>query len=82
MRTAADGTGIWVAENDAGRVSFISLDGDNANIETIVEADWASATAVAETGGVLYAIDTNFPALGGDDMATTVFYAYAIDVNM
>ena len=79
MRTDSDGTGLWVAENAAGRVSHITFDGNVANVETVAEGDWTSATSVAEVGGKLYVVDANFPALGEDVGA---FYAHAIDLGM
>jgi sugar lactone lactonase YvrE len=79
MRTTADGAGLWVAENAAGRVSHVTVDGGNATVETVAEGGWTSATAVAEVGGVLYVIDTNFPALG---QAAGAFYAHAVNPGM
>jgi sugar lactone lactonase YvrE len=80
MRTTADGTGLWVAENAAGRVSHVTIDGANATVDTVAEGGWISATAVAEVGGVLYVIDTNFPALGQPNAGA--FYAHAVNPGM
>jgi sugar lactone lactonase YvrE len=80
MRSTADGTGLWVAENAAGRVSRVTIDGANATVETVAEGGWTSATAVAEVGGVLYVVDTNFPALGQPN--TGAFYAHAVNPGM
>lgn len=80
MRTASDNSGLWVAENAAGRVSFISIDGNDATVETVGEGEWVSATSVAEADGALYVVDTNFPALGGEE--TLTFYAHRVEIGM
>lgn len=80
MRTAADGTGIYVAENAAGRVSFVTIDGDQATVETVGEGDWESATSVVELDTGIYVIDTRFGAMGGEEVIT--FYAHQVEGGM
>ncbi len=80
MRTAVDGSGIYVAENAAGRVSFITIDGDSATVETVGEGDWMSATSVAEFNDGIYVIDTMFGMMGGDEVPT--FYAHRVEGGM
>ncbi len=82
MRAAADGSGLYVAENAAGRVSFVTIDGDNATVETVGEGPWELSTAVAEIGGTIYVIDTKFGMLGDPDAQPGPFYAIAVNGGM
>jgi len=82
MRTTADGTGMWVVENDVGRVAKITVDGDTAVIETVGEGDWVSTTSVIEIGGQLYVVDTDFPTRGTEEGAAQVFFAHAVNMGM
>ena len=82
MRTTADGTGMWVVENDVGRVAKITVDGDTATIETVGEGDWVSTTSVVEIGGTLYVVDTNFPGRGTEEGAAQMFFAHAVNMGM
>ncbi|MCW5696921.1 MAG: hypothetical protein KIS96_09345 [Bauldia sp.] len=82
MRTAADGSGLYVAENAAGRVSKITIDGDSGSVETVGQGNWISATAIAEVGGQLYVIDTQFPSMGAEGAADIPFNAMAVAGGM
>jgi len=82
MRTTADGTGMWVVENDVGRVAKITVDGDTATIDTVGEGDWVSTTSIVEIDGTLYVVDTNFPGRGTDEGAAQVFFAHAVNAGM
>jgi len=82
MRTTADGTGMWVVENDVGRVAQITVDGDTATIDTVGEGDWVSTTSIVEIDGTLYVVDTNFPGRGTDEGAAQVFFAHAVNAGM
>lgn len=79
MRAAADGSGLYVAENAAGRVSFVAPDG---TVETIGEGEWESATAIAEIDGTIYVIDTKFSMMGNPDADPGPFYAIAVNGGM
>jgi sugar lactone lactonase YvrE len=82
MRAAADGSGLYVAENAAGRVSFVTVDGDNATVDTVGEGPWESSTAVAEIGDTIYVIDTKFSMLGDPEAQPGPFYAIAVNGGM
>lgn len=82
MRTTADGTGMWVVENDVGRVAKITVDGDTAVVETVGEGDWVSTTSVVEIDGQLYVVDTDFPTRGTEEGAAQVFFAHAVNMGM
>lgn len=79
MRTAADGSGLLVAENAEGRISHIAIDGTNGTVTTLVDGDYESATGVAEAGGQLYVIDTKFSAMGNPDATPGPFSIMAVD---
>ena len=79
MRAAADGSGMYVAENSAGRVSFVTADG---TVETVGEGEWESVTGVAEVGDTIYVIDTKFSMLGDPEATPGPFYAIAITGGM
>ncbi|MCW5696919.1 MAG: SMP-30/gluconolactonase/LRE family protein [Bauldia sp.] len=77
MRAASNG-GLLVAENAAGRVSHIAIDGSNGTVTTVAEGDWESATGVAEANGQIYVIDTKFGAMGNPDATPGPFSIIAI----
>jgi sugar lactone lactonase YvrE len=74
MRSLPDGRFI-LAENRAGKVDIVTVDGDKAKIDTIKDGFKLSSTAVTAVGKTVWVIETKFayrndPALKDKDPGT------------
>ena len=65
MRFGDDGK-LYLAENAAGRVDEVTIDGDNATIKSLKDG-LESPTAVSKNGSTLWALEAKIDKLGGKD---------------
>jgi sugar lactone lactonase YvrE len=77
MRTTDDGTGLLVAENASGRLSLLTIDGDNATVTVLAEG-FEQPAGVAQLGDTAFVVQPLF-ARRGEDVG--MFYAHAVPLS-
>lgn len=78
MRFGDDGV-LYVAENANGRVSAVTIDGDNATIKPLPGEAYNGATAVAKVGDTLYVLEAKLSTMGQSDPGQ--FYVYPVPLG-
>jgi sugar lactone lactonase YvrE len=63
MRTAADG--VWIAENQSGKVTRAVIDGDKATIEVLGEG-FDAPTGITQHGDTVWVVEAKFAYMFGD----------------
>lgn len=78
MRTTVDGTALIVAENAAGRIAMLEIDGDNVTVTDIADG-YDTPTGVAPVGDVVYVVEAKFGSLFDQTQPDPgVFVAHAV----
>lgn len=75
MRFGPDGT-LYLAENGAGRVVALTIEGDNANVEVIADG-YQGPTAVTLVDDVLWIAEAKLDMMGGDT-DPGIFYVHPV----
>ena len=77
MRFGDDGK-LYLAENGAGQVDAITIDGDSAEV-TVLQGGFDMPTAVSKTGDTLFVGEARFSQMQAADPGQ--FYVYAVPLN-
>ena len=78
MRFGDDGK-LYVAENGAGQVDALTLDGDSATVK-VLQGGYNAPTAVTKVGNTLWALEAKIGMLGGEE-DPGMFYAYPVALD-
>ena len=78
MRFGDDGK-LYLAENGAGQVDALTINGDKADV-AVVKGGFDTPTAVSKVGKTLYVGEAKFSKMGGKEDPGQ-FYAYLVPLN-
>jgi sugar lactone lactonase YvrE len=76
MRFGDDGV-LYLAENGAGQVSAVTIEGDTATIKVLAADGWDMPVAVTRNGSTLWVLESKFSKMGGAE-DPGAFYAYPV----
>jgi len=79
MRFGDDGV-LYLAENGAGQVDALTIDGDKAEVK-VLKGGFDTPTAVSKVGNTLWVGEAKFSKMDGKSGDPGAFYAYAVPLQ-